>query len=843
MPSRLSITSKAAGAAGLMFVMLICIAGLTYLKSEQLISAMRWVSHTSEVRSRLEHMNSAMRTLEAVQRGYIITGDERFLTEYPQWVRRINSLVDEVDEMTKDNEAQQQRISELRPVLAQKLQFSQASIDLRKKSGEQSASQLISGLEGQRYGERMTRLISAMEDEEYSLLKQRERELGVARDATILTLAILVVLAFVMFFLIIWLVRNYSREQELAQSVLKDRESRLTAILSSMGEGVYQLDTDGRLVYLNSAAEEMLGYKLENVKGQNMHELIHSREPEGAVKAGEDCPLLKVLKSGELVEIDSDAFLRADATFLPVRCSGAPMLVDGKVIGAVVSFQDITHTKAAQKRVSEFYSTVSHELRTPLTSIRAALGLLEGGVVGSLSDKALQLVHIARTESDRLIRLINDILDIRKIEAGKLELTRELIPVEELVKSVVEANRSAANQAGVELVAKIECSGDVTADHDRIIQVLTNLVSNAVKFSPKNSEVIIRAERKRSNFRFSVTDVGSGIHPDEIHKLFGWFQQLDSSDTRPKGGTGLGLAISKGIIEQHGGTIGVDSEYGQGSTFWIELPARDTASLQLDRKAATTKPARVLLIEDDARLCDLVSATVAQYGYEMLAAGSIEEAEKFLQAENVPDVILLDISLPDGDGLELMQKIRKEPLTKNIPIVILTGKQPELDVYAEPLLIDWITKPFDEERLLKALRLAIRGLRPAKVLIVEDDDSTRQVLVQQLAQLGVSPIEAPDGAAAIQMVRNENPDLIILDIGIPAPDGFDVVKILRQEKSQKTPLLVYTSRDLTSEDIRELSLGLSKHLVKSRTTEEQFLASVRDLLNGLISTESSSSGK
>jgi PAS domain S-box-containing protein len=803
---------------------------------------MRWVSHTSEVLSRLEKMNSAVRTLEAVQRGYVITGDEEFLSEYPYWVSRLNSLVDEVAEMTKDNRARQQRISELRPVLARKLQFTQVSIDLRKKSGERSATQMISGLEGQRLGERMTRIISAMEEQEYLLLKQRERELALARDATILTLAILVVLAFVMFFLIIWLVRNYSREQELAQSVLKDRESRLTAILSSMGEGVYQLDMDGRLVYLNSAAEELLGYKLENVKGQNMHELIHSREPQGGVKAGDDCPLLKVLKSGEIVEIDNDAFLRADATFLPVRCCGAPMLVDGNVIGAVVSFQDITHAQAAQKRVSEFYSTVSHELRTPLTSIRAALGLLEGGVVGSLADKALQLVHIARTESDRLIRLINDILDIRKIEAGKLELTRELIPVEELVNSVVAANHSAANQAGVQLVAKIECSGDVTADRDRIIQVLTNLVSNAVKYSPKDSEVVIRAQRNNSNFRFSVTDVGPGIHPDEIHKLFGWFQQLDSSDTRPKGGTGLGLAISKGIIEQHGGAIGVDSELGKGSTFWIELPAKDAATLQVEPKAITN-PATVLLIEDDVRLCDLVSATVAQHGYEIITAGSIAEAEEFLQAEKVPDVILLDISLPDGDGLELMQRIRKEPLTQNIPIVILTGKQPELEVYAEPLLIDWITKPFDEQRLIKALRLAIRGLRPAKVLIVEDDDSTRQVLVQQLAQLGVSPIEAPDGAAAIQMVRNENPDLIILDIGIPAPDGFDVVKILRQEKSQTTPLLVYTSRDLTSEDIRALSLGLSKHLVKSRTTEEQFLTSVRDLLNGLIATESSSSGK
>jgi DNA-binding response OmpR family regulator len=371
-----------------------------------------------------------------------------------------------------------------------------------------------------------------------------------------------------------------------------------------------------------------------------------------------------------------------------------------------------------------------------------------------------------------------------------------------------------------------------------------NLISNAVKFSPRDSEVIVRAQRLNGNYRFSVIDSGPGIQPDQLHKLFGWFQQVDSSDTRTKGGTGLGLAISKGIIEQHGGTIGVESNVGAGSTFWIELPGKVTLLPKEETPGYSGGGnAKVLLIEDDTRLSELVSATVAQYGYEVATAGTIADAQKALHDDDLPSVILLDISLPDGNGLELMQAMRKVPKTQNIPIVVLTGRQPDMDIYAEPLLIDWITKPFDEKRLIRALKTAVRGLRPAKVLIVEDDEPTRQLLVEQLLQLGVATIEAPDGAVAIQLVRNENPDLIILDIGIPAPDGFDVVKILRQEKSHKTPLLIYTSRDLTSEDIQALSLGLSKYLVKSRTTQEQFLASVRDLLNGLIAPEVNSSGK
>jgi PAS domain S-box-containing protein len=233
---------------------------------------------------------------------------------------------------------------------------------------------------------------------------------------------------------------------------------------------------------------------------------------------------------------------------------------------------DITERKEAEKQVHEFYSMVSHELRTPLTSVHGSLRLMEAGMAGPLTEMSQQLVTIARTESDRLIRLINDILDIRKLDAGMLKLTLRQVEVEKLADLSFAAMKGIASEAGIVLEKCIEWSGVINVDQDRTIQMLENLLSNAIKFSPPGATVALTINRRADLVRFAVKDVGAGIAADQIAKLFGKFQQLDSSDSRPKGGSGLGLAITKALAEQHGGTAGLQSTVGEGSTFWIELP-------------------------------------------------------------------------------------------------------------------------------------------------------------------------------------------------------------------------------------------------------------------------------
>jgi PAS domain S-box-containing protein len=245
---------------------------------------------------------------------------------------------------------------------------------------------------------------------------------------------------------------------------------------------------------------------------------------------------------------------------------------NGKIAEVYGIATDITDRKESARQVHEFYSMVSHELRTPLTSVHASLRIMEAGLAGPLTEKSQQLVSIARTESDRLIRLINDILDIRKLDAGMLSLRPQKVVVERLAELSFAAMKGMADDAGVHLASHIDWRGIVWVDQDRTIQMLENLLSNAIKFSPAGATVTLTIYRSAEFARFAVQDTGPGIPADQIGKLFGKFQQLDSSDSRPKGGTGLGLAITKAIAEQHGGKVGLNSKVGEGSTFWIELP-------------------------------------------------------------------------------------------------------------------------------------------------------------------------------------------------------------------------------------------------------------------------------
>lgn len=828
----MTVTAKAAIAAAVMFLLLVISAALAYSNSEQLMSATRWVTHTHQVLFQLERIHTRLRTIEAIQRGYAITGDQLFLDGYRNATAKLNSSIQDIEQLTADNEQQQRRISQIKELLQKRVAFSAEVMKAGREGHLEEAKDLVKTGRGAELGEKAVQLIYAMEDEETRLLNFRDEQLNKARNATIAALAGLLLLAFSMLFFIIWIVRRYAQQQEKIQSVLRENQDRLNAILASLGEGIYQMDNSGRLVFLNPAGEKILGYKSAELEGRDIHDIIHSRKRDGTVVAAKDCPLFNVIRSGKTIHVDQDVFISADSRFIPVQYSGAPLSVGGQAAGAVVAFQDISERQASEKRVSEFYSTVSHELRTPLTSIRASLGLIEGGIAGELPEKALHLVSIGRSECDRLIRLINDILDIKKIQAGKLELARDVVPISELMQSAVDATSALAHSSNINLISQLNCTGNIYCDKDRIIQVLTNLIGNALKFSTEETDVVVRAERLGSKYRFSVADHGPGISDSQKQKLFGRFQQLDSSDNRTKGGTGLGLAISKAIVEQHGGKIGVDSDVGIGSTFWLELPVGHI-SLSESGNLPMVRSGKILIVEDDQRTLDLVSTMVEQSGYEVVSCQNISQARMALDSPPLPDAILLDITLPDGNGLDLMHEVRTVAETEDIPIVVLTAKDSELQTYGEPLLVDWITKPFDEKRLLRSLQLAVRGIKPAKVLLVEDDESTRQLIVEQLAACDVQTIAAKDGAEAIQLTRTLKPHLIILDIGIPAPDGFEVVKILRQEEAQNTPLLVYTSRDLSSDDVKSLSLGMTRHLVKSRTTEEQFLTSVRDLLSGL----------
>ncbi|MBS1952948.1 MAG: response regulator [Cyanobacteria bacterium SZAS-4] len=618
----------------------------------------------------------------------------------------------------------------------------------------------------------------------------------------------------------------------------KEAEIKFRAVFDQTFGFIGLLRPDGILLDSNQSALEFAGVKLEDVVNKPYWQTVWwSRDPalQETVKQA-----VEKAASGEFVRFETrnpsstGEMFDFDVSIKPVTDPS------GKVILLIPEARDITQTKEAERRVSEFYSTVSHELRTPLTSIRGSLGLMEGGLTGAIPEKTLKMVKIARSECDRLIRLINDILDLQKIEAGMIELKRADVQADHLVERTIDGLKGMAHTLNIDLIAGQPTNAVVHCDQDRIIQVLTNLVSNAIKFSPPGSDVLIGVKQdvEESSLKFFVKDNGPGIPPAQAHKLFARFQQLDQSDSRQKGGTGLGLAITKAIVEEHHGLIGVDSEVGKGSTFWFSLPAVSKLPAvsqpddEVQQLASHIHPA--LIIEDDDSIAEVLKEHLHQDGFEVVRASSLKEAESLMR-RYVPLVILLDLTLPDGDGLDLLTALSTDNARRHIPVVIVTGRDPDGVVKCGyPTLIDWVEKPIDESKLHDAFNAVRRKIGPARVLIVEDDVAAREILSQQLNSLGVSCLEAKDGAEAIKVFRHSNPDLIILDLSIPAPDGFAVVDILKEESNGDKPLIVYSAMDLNSDQKQLLKLGLTAHLTKSINSIDQVIETVREFLDGLV---------
>lgn len=327
------------------------------------------------------------------------------------------------------------------------------------------------------------------------------------------------------------------------------------------------LRTDNPIIYTNPAFSQLTGYSAEQIIGRNCRFLQRDDREQVAVRElreaiNKETPITTILRNYK----KNGTLFWNELTISPVRNE------EGKVINFVGIQNDVTARIDSERRVQEFYSVISHELRTPLSSIHGALTAIEDGSAGRINSQVMRLVQIAVNNSTRLMRLINDILDWKKLESGKFKLNLATFDPAQAIAVTISELQATAEAKHVELIPQIFAHHDLHADQDRIIQVLSNLVANAIKYSPPQGRVVITLEApSRDTIRFSVADNGPGIASDQMEKLFVRFQQLDSSDTRKKGGSGLGLAISKALVELHGGNIGVSSVIGEGSSFWFEI--------------------------------------------------------------------------------------------------------------------------------------------------------------------------------------------------------------------------------------------------------------------------------
>lgn len=351
---------------------------------------------------------------------------------------------------------------------------------------------------------------------------------------------------------------------------LPDQLMLLYQAVESTRNGIVITDPnrpDNPIIYCNPAFAELSGFRIDQIIGRNCRFLQRDDRDQPEI-----AEIRKAISAAKPITTTLRNYRKNGQVFWNELTVSPVFDSSGKLINFVGVQNDVSARKEAERRVSEFYSVISHELRTPLTSINGALRVIEDGSAGRVNANVMKMVKIALGNSDRLMRLISDILDLKKIEAGKFKLSLQKLPPVTVIDTVIETLKPLAADQQISLVKEIQTSQSILFDPDRVVQILNNLTTNAIKYSPAGANVILRVEKPSSDStRFSVIDQGQGIPPEEMSKLFGRFQQLDSSDKRPKGGTGLGLFISKSLVELHGGHIGVESAPGKGSTFWFEI--------------------------------------------------------------------------------------------------------------------------------------------------------------------------------------------------------------------------------------------------------------------------------
>ncbi|HYH83810.1 MAG TPA: ATP-binding protein [Longimicrobium sp.] len=679
---------------GVVVLLLVAVVLLANEGFRELSSANRWSIHTYEVISEAEGLAAAQAELETAYRGFGITGDPRFLEAWQAGSRDWDRHAVALQRLTADSREQQARVRRLRALAdsfraTQRGPMSASPGDAPALAAARAAAASASALAGRRrLRDDIRATTAALQRAEFGLLAGRaERARALERRTRALVWvggALAVLLAAGAGVLVLRrtarmneanrLLRAEAAERILARQAAERMARQNELILNAAAEGIYGVDAHGYTTFANPAAAAMLGYAADDLPGRPYEATLLSR-------AGGEDSIRAALLSGQPRTVSDAAFRRADGGRFPVEFTCTPIVEESHIAGAVITFRDVTERREVDRMKDEFISVVSHELRTPLTAIRGSLGLLAAGKAGDIPARGQRMLEIAVQNTDRLVRLINDILDIERIESGKVAMETGPVNVAELVQGAVEVMLPMAERAGVELYAWTEPLR-LVADGDRLLQVLTNLISNAVKFSPPGTAVQVTVEPTDGEAWFRVADQGRGIPADRLESIFERFQQVDSSDSRQKGGTGLGLAICRSIVGQHDGRIWAESEPGSGSTFTfaLPLPPAEThapgGAPREDEAQVEAEPGdgkvHVLVVEDDAGLAGVLAETFERRGVVSHVAGSGEAAWAAARRRH-PHAVVLDIDIPDGDGFWLAERFRHDAALRHVPIVAYTA--------------------------------------------------------------------------------------------------------------------------------------------------------------------------
>jgi PAS domain S-box-containing protein len=593
------------------------------------------------------------------------------------------------------------------------------------------------------------------------------------------------------------------------------------AILEDIADGVMVTDAQGRVILFNAASERILDLPRQDALGRTTSEMLGlygSQARDWIETVAEWAEHPDSHAGGEYLS----AQLSIEGRVVSIHL--APVLMGGpnrpqEFLGTVSVFRDVTAEVEVDRAKTEFVSMVSHELRTPMTSIKGYADLLLMGSAGSLTQRQEQFLSVVRNNVDRLTMLVDDLLDISRIESGRLDLRLERVDVQEVVERVITSMRARANQRG--LLLQAEMPGEelglpkVCADPYRVFQILTNLVANACQYTPSGGRIIVSARAVSGKVQVAVSDSGIGIAPENQDKIFERFFRADDPVVQESSGTGLGLSIVRSLVEMHGEEIWVESELGEGSTFTFTLPVVDGDTVHSPQPGLK----RILVVEDDLDIARLIQIHLSGENREVLIAHRGHDACEMARRETL-DLITLDIMLSDINGFDLLDALKAEPATRDIPVMLVSVAS-DHQKGLRLSVVGYITKPVDEQELLASVRkvLVTRG---GTVLVVDDDEDTLSLLNDVLIAHGFTVHTATLGGEGLAVAREVRPSLILLDVTLPDLDGHAALERLREdERLNDVPVIVMTGSESIGDAKRQkvLALGAESFISKPFSIE------------------------